>query len=307
MATGEITEGRLRRRFDFGEAVTRTVLVGSALITLLITVGIVFFFINESILFFRNPGFSFREFFGTTTWQPAAGTFGVLPLLNATLMTVGVGLLFAAPTGLAAAVYLHEYAPARLRAFLKPALEVLSSIPTVVYGYFALYQVTPLLRSIFGSDVVEVYNTFSAGIVLGVLIMPLIITLSEEALSSVPTYAKEAPYGVGATKIEALFKVSLPAAAPGIISALVVAMSRAVGESIIVSLAAGSGPILTFDPFRAAETMTGYILRIARGEFSYGTIDYTSIFAIGLILFLLTFGLNVASLVIARRSHRSYE
>ncbi len=307
MAISRKTEELLRRRFELGEAVTRTILIGAALITLAITLGIAFFFVNESLLFFRDPGFSVGEFFGTTAWQPAAGAFGALPLLNATLVTVGIGLLFAAPTGLAAAVYLTEYASPRVRSFFTPALEVLSSIPTVVYGYFALYQVTPLLRRIFGADVVEVYNTFSAGIVLGVLILPVIISLTVEALSSVPSYAKEAPIGIGATGMEAFFKVSLPAAGSGILSALVVAMSRAAGESVIVSLAAGSGPNFTFNPFRAAETMTGYILRIARGEFSYGTVDYTSIFAMGLVLFGITFGLNAVSWGISARSRRRYE
>ena len=307
MVTESTTKDLLRRRFELGETITRAILVGAALLTLAITVGIAFFFVNESLVFFRDPGFSLGEFFGTTVWQPAAGAFGALPLLNATLLTVGIGLLFAAPTGLAAAFYLHEYAAPRVRSVLTPALEVLSSIPTVVYGYFALYQVTPLLRRVFGADIVEVYNTFSAGIVLGVLILPVVITLSVEALSSVPSYAKEAPIGIGATRLRAFFKVSVPAAGSGILAALVVAVSRAAGESVIVSLAAGSGPNFTFNPFRPAETMTGYILRIARGELSYGTVDYTSIFAIGLVLFVITFGLNALSWSIAARSLRRYE
>ena len=246
------------------------------------------------------------EFFTNTSWIPAIGEFGVIPLINATLMTSTIAMLVALPLGIGAAVYLSEYASPRVRSTLKPALEILAGIPTVVYGYFALTFMTPLLRGIFGVEVVNIYNTGSAGIVVGILIIPLISSMSEDALHAVPNDLREASYGLGATKLETVFKVVIPAALSGILAAFIVAVSRAIGETMIVAIAAGAGPNFSFNPFDSAETMTGHIARISGGDLSYDSIDYNSIFAIGLTLFLMTFILNALSRVIISRFREAY-
>ena len=246
------------------------------------------------------------EFFTNTNWIPAIGEFGVLPLINATLMTSAIAMLVALPLGLGAAIYLSEYASLRVRSVLKPALEILAGIPTVVYGYFALTFMTPLLRAVFGVDVVNVYNTASAGIVVGILIIPLISSMSEDALHAVPNALREASYGLGATKLETVVKVVVPAALSGVLAAFIVAVSRAIGETMIVAIAAGAGPNFSFSPFESAETMTGHIARISGGDLSYDSIDYNSIFAIGLTLFVLTFLLNALSRVIITRFREAY-
>ncbi len=246
------------------------------------------------------------EFFTNTSWIPAIGEFGVIPLINATLMTSTIAMLVALPLGIGAAVYLSEYAGPKLRSTLKPALEILAGIPTVVYGYFALTFMTPLLRAIFGVEIVNIYNTASAGVVVGILIIPLISSMSEDALHAVPQALREASYGLGATKLETVTRVVMPAALSGILAAFIVAISRAIGETMIVAIAAGAGPNFSFNPFDSAETMTGHIARISGGDLSYDSIDYNSIFAIGLTLFLMTFMLNVLSRVIISRFREAY-
>ncbi len=246
------------------------------------------------------------EFFSNSNWIPAIGEFGVLPLINATLMTSAIAMLVALPLGIGAAIYLSEYASEGARKLLKPVLEILAGIPTVVYGYFALTFMTPLLRAVFGVDVVNIYNTGSAGIVVGILIIPLVSSMSEDALYAVPDALREASYGLGATKLETVIKVVIPAALSGILAALIVAASRAIGETMIVAIAAGAGPKLSFSPFDSAETMTGHIARISGGDLSYDSIDYNSIFAIGLTLFVMTFILNALSRVIITRFREAY-
>ena len=248
-----------------------------------------------------------REFFGKTEWNPQIGKFGIWALINATLMTSAIALSVALPLGLAVALYLSEYAEDRTRAVLKPILEILSGVPTVVYGYFALTFVTPLLRSILGRDVVQIYNTASAGLVMGILILPIVSSMSEDALSAVPNALREAAYALGATKLETAVKVVVPAAFSGITAAFIVAASRAIGETMIVAVAAGAGSKFTFNPFEAAETMTGHIVRISGGDLSYNSLDYNSIFAIGLVLFFMTLILNVVSQKIVTRFREEYE
>jgi phosphate transport system permease protein len=255
----------------------------------------------------RSNRVSLIEFFTQTKWNPQIGRFGIWPLVTATLMTSTIAVLVALPLGLSVAIYLSEYASDRARGILKPILEVLAGIPTVVYGYFALTFMTPLLRSILGRDVVEIYNTASAGIVMGILILPLVSSMSEDALRAVPDALRQAAYGLGATKMEAAVQVVVPAALSGITAASIVAISRAIGETMIVALAAGAGPAFTFNPFKAAETMTGHIVRISGGDISYDSIDYNSIFAIGLMLFLMTLALNIISQRIVRRYREVYE
>jgi phosphate transport system permease protein len=250
---------------------------------------------------------SLFEFFTGTQWIPQIGKFGILPLINATVMTSLSAMLVALPIGLSIAIYLSEYASARARSMLKPILEILAGIPTVVYGYFALTLMTPLLQKLFGVETVEIYNTASAGIVIGILVIPLVSSMSEDALSAVPRSLRQASYGLGATKLETATKIVVPAAISGIMAAFIVAVSRAIGETMIVALAAGAGPNFTFNPFKSAETMTGHIVRISGGDISYDSIDYNSIFAIGLVLFFITLILNIISQIIVRRYREEYE
>ena len=256
---------------------------------------------------FVSDRVSLIEFFTGTKWNPQIGQFGIWPLVVSTLRTSTIAVLVAMPLGLSVAIYLSEYASSRARSILKPVLEVLSGIPTVVYGYFALVFMTQLLRSLLGADTVQIYNTASAGIVIGILILPLVSSMSEDALSAVPRSLREAAYAMGATKWETAVKVVVPAALSGIAAAFIVSISRAIGETMIVAIAAGAGPNFTLNPFDAAETMTGHIVRISGGDLSYDSIDYNSIFAIGLVLFLMTLGLNVVSQRIVRKFREVYE
>ena len=261
----------------------------------------------NSIALYTGTRVTLLEFFTGTEWQPQIEKFGILPLVNATLITTLVAMLVAIPFGIGVAIYLSEYASTRVRNTLKPVLEVLAGIPTIVYGYFALTFMTPLLRTIFGQDVVQIYNTASAGLVMGILILPLISSMTEDALSAVPRSLREAAYGLGATRLETAIKVVLPAAISGISAAVIVGISRAIGETMIVAVAAGAGPNFTFNPFQSAETMTGHIVRISGGDLSYDSIDYNSIFAIGLMLFFMTLTLNIISQQIVRRFREVYE
>ena len=245
--------------------------------------------------------------------------FGIFPLLNATILTSVIAMMVALPLGIMIAIYLSEYASPRARGILKPVLEVLAGIPTVVYGYFALTLMTPLLRSIFGVDRVEIYNVGSAGLVIGILILPLITSMSEDALHAVPRSLREAAYGLGATRLETAVKIVVPAALSGLAAAFIVGISRAIGETMVVALAAGAGPrnfsgwgdavggLKFMDPFKAAETMTGHIVRISGGDLSYDSLDYDSLFAIGLMLFVITFVLNLMSRWIVRRFREEVE
>lgn len=256
---------------------------------------------------YKGVKVSIGEFFTKTKWEPQIGNFGILPLLNATLITSLIAMVVALPVGLAVAIYLSEYASAKARGLLKPILEVLAGVPTVVYGYFALTFMTPILRSIFGKDLVQIYNTASAGIVIGILVIPLVSSIAEDALSAVPRALREAAYGLGATKLETALNIVLPAATSGVAAAFIVAISRAIGETMIVAVAAGAGPNFTFNPFNSAETMTGHIVRISGGDLSYDSIDYNSIFAIGLTLFAITLTLNIVSRYIVTHFREEYE
>jgi phosphate transport system permease protein len=303
----ELIRPDLARRPHTGETVIQAFLFFCGAVSILTTVGIVYELGKEAWLFFGSPEVDLVKFLTGTKWQPSIGQFGVLPLVNATLMTSFFAMLIALPLGLGAAIYLSEYASHQARSIIKPILEVLAGVPTVVYGYFALTFMTPLLRSVFGKDTVDIYNTLSAGLVMGIMILPLVSSMSEDALSAVPRSLRDAAYGLGATRLETAIQVVLPAALSGIIAAFIIGVSRAVGETMIVAVAAGSGPNFTFNPFRAAETMTGYIARISGGDLAYDTPDYNSIFAIGLLLFFVTLALNIVSRQLVRRFREVYE
>lgn len=298
---------KLKKKRRPSEAIIRTFLTFCAVVSILTTIGIVVELGKEAWLFFGDPNISVLGFLTGTEWQPKIGKFGVLPLVTATLITSFIAILVALPLGLTTAIYLSEYASPRMRSVLKPILEILAGVPTVVYGYFALTFMTPLLRGIFGNETVDIYNMASAGLVMGIMILPLISSMSEDALSAVPRSLREAAYGLGATRLETTIQVVVPAALSGIAAAFILGISRAVGETMIVAIAAGSGPNLTLNPFDAAETMTGYIARISGGDLSYNTPDYNSIFAIGLLLFLVTLGLNIISRAVSKRFREEYE
>lgn len=259
---------------------------------------------DETINLADNP--SVGEFFSNTQWQPQVGEFGIIPLVTATLTTSFIAMLVAIPLGLGAAVYLSEYARPQVRGVLKPILEILAGVPTVVYGYFAIQFMTPLLQRLTPEGTIGIYNMLSAGLVMGLMILPTISSMSEDALSAVPDAMRRASFGLGATKLETTSKIVIPAALSGIVAAFIVGISRAVGETMIVAIAAGARPNFTFNPFQGAETMTGHIARISSGDISYNTIDYNSIFAIGLTLFVITLVLNLASGYIARRFREAY-
>jgi len=297
----------LQRHSRIGEDIIRVLLLVCGGFSIVTTLGILFVLFGESRLLLNNPNFSLVEFITGTTWQPQAGQFGILPLLLATVITSLFAMLVAIPLGLGAAVYLSEYASPRSRTTLKPILEILAGVPTVVYGFFALQTVTPFLRNLLGQDVMRFQNMFAAGIVMGFMILPTVTSVSEDALSAVPRSLREASFGLGATRLETSLQVVVPAALSGIIAAFILGVSRAVGETMIVALAAGGGPNFTFNPFKSAETMTGHIVRISGGELSYNSIEYNSLFIIGLALFIVTLILNLISQTIIRRFREAYE
>jgi phosphate transport system permease protein len=297
----------LQGRRRVGETIIQGLLFFSGFVSIFTTLGIVYELGKEALLFFQMPEVNILASLTSVKWQPHTGNFGVWPLVTATLMTTLIAMSIAIPLGLAVAIYLSEYATPKARSILKPILEVLAGIPTIVYGYFALMFMTPLLRSIFGKDVVEIYNTASAGLVMGVLILPLITSMTEDALSAVPRSLREAAYGIGGTRLEVALQVVLPAALSGIAAAIIIGVSRAIGETMIVAVAAGAGPKFTLNPFQGAETITGHIVRISGGDLSYDSIDYNSIFALGLLLFTITLTLNLISQRIVRRFREVYE
>ena len=300
-------KSELRKHHRFGETLIEAFLFFCGAVSILTTVGIVFVLGEESLLFFTSGGVTLREFFIGTEWQPAIGKFGIWALMNATFTVSLIAMLVALPLGLATAIYLSEYASLRVRSTIKPILEVLAGVPTVVYGYFALTFMTPILRTLFGEGIVQIFNTASAGIVVGILILPLVSSMSEDALHAVPDTLRQAAFGLGATKLETAIKVVLPAATSGVAAAFIVAISRAIGETMVVAIAAGAGPNFTFNPFESAETMTGHIVRISGGDLSYDSIDYNSLFAIGLMLFVMTLLLNVISRYVVKRFREVYE
>jgi phosphate transport system permease protein len=277
-----------------------------ALISIATTVGIVFTLIFETVGFFEKV--SILEFLTGTQWTVLFGedqqNFGVLPLVSGTLLVTVEAAAVAIPIGLASAVYLSEYAPDSVRRIIKPILEILAGIPTVVYGYFAITFVTPLLRK-FIPDL-NFFNALSAGIVVGIMIIPMIASLSEDAMRAVPKSIREAAYGLGSTKLEVSLKVVLPAALSGVVSSFVLALSRAIGETMIVTIAAGGTPNLTFNPTESIQTITAFMVQAAFGDISYGSIAYKSIYAVGMALFLMTLAMNLLAQYISRRFKEEY-
>ncbi len=302
--------GRLaahRRRRHIEERVVHGILRVAAFISILTTIGIVFVLVQQSIGFFRE--IPIWEFLTGTKWAPLYKpvSFGVLPLVAGTLLVATIAGLVSLGLGIGAAVFLSEYAPEKVRRVLKPVLEVLAGIPTVVYGYFALLLVTPFLRSIVGTENLPVFNALSAGLVMGIMIMPMVTTLSEDAMTAVPRSLRDAAYALGATRFEVATKVVVPAALSGIVASFILAISRAVGETMIVYLAAGGRPNLTFNPLESIQAMTAFIVSVALGDTPQGTIEYHTIFAVGLLLFVMTLGMNILGRWVVQRFRQRYE
>ena len=277
----------------------------SAAITILITISIIWVLLSESISFFRVVSLS--EFLTEKEWTPlfAEKKFGIMPLVAGTLLTTAVAIAVALPIGLTIAIYLNEYAHDRMRQIVKPLLEVLATIPTVVYGFFALTVVTPFLQTIIPN--LAGFNALSAGIVMGIMIIPMISSLSEDAISSVPRSLREAAYGMGSTRLQTSFGVMVPAASSGIVVSVILAISRAVGETMIVAIAAGQQPRLTLNPLVPIETITTYIVQVSLGDVPRGSLEYKTIFAAGITLFVFTFALNNLSFWIKKKYQEKYD
>ena len=288
------------------EALVHAILFACAFISIFTTLAIVFVLFEESIRFFADV--SIADFLTDDQWTPSFKPqhFGILPLMAGTLLVAAGAALIAIPVGLASAIFLSEYAPEHVRSVLKPALEVLAGIPTVVYGYFALMFITKeVIRPLFpGSDF---SNAASASIAMGVMIIPLVSSLSEDAMSAVPRSLREGAYALGATKFEVARKVVVPAALSGIIASFMLAVSRAIGETMIVAIAAGFTPNITWNPLESIEAMTAYIVQVSLGDTPTGSIEYKSIFAVGATLFLMTLLMNVISQFLLHRFREVYE
>ena len=287
------------------ERIIKGILFFCSIVSIFTTVGIVSVLVFEAALFFQEV--SIIEFLTSTKWTPlfASKHFGILPLVAGTMLTSIGAMVVALPLGLMSAIYLSEYAPEVVRQVVKPVLEILAGIPTVVYGYFALLFVTPILRGI--SDNISVFNGLSASIVMGIMILPMVSSLSEDAMRSVPRSLREGAYALGSTKLEVSTRVVIPAALSGIVAAFILAMSRAIGETMIVTVAAGQNPNFTFNPFVPIETMTAYIVQVSLGDTPTGTLEFKTIFAVGLSLFVITLGMNLISQFIVQRFREVYE
>ncbi|MFD0976177.1 phosphate ABC transporter permease subunit PstC [Salinimicrobium gaetbulicola] len=287
------------------ETVIEKTLLSSALVTIAVTVGIILVLSLEAFNFFSEV--SIIDFLTDPEWTPLFSDkhFGILPLLSGTLLTSFIAIAFAVPVGLSISIYISEYAPKSFRRTIKPALELLAAVPTVVYGFFALTVVTPFLQSFIPG--LSGFNSLSAGLVMGIMIIPFISSLSEDALHAVPNSLREAGYGMGSTKLQNSFRILVPAASSGIIVSVILAISRAIGETMIVAIAAGQQPRLTFDPTVPVETITAYIVQVSLGDVQHGSLEYRTIFAAGITLFIFTFLLNTISYQIRKKFREKYE
>ena len=287
------------------EKLIEWLLKSSAVVTILTTVGIIWVLLSESYSFFQEV--SLIDFLTDTEWTPlfAIKHFGIMPLITGTLLTTFIAVSVALPLGLTIAVYLSEYAPKRFRKIVKPMLEVLAAVPTVVYGFFALMVVTPFLQKLIPG--MAGFNALSAGIVMGIMIIPFVSSLSEDALQAVPKSLRNASYGLGSTRFQTAFKVMVPAASSGIIVSVILAFSRAIGETMIVAIAAGQQPRLTANPLVPIETITAYIVQVSLGDVPHGSLEYKTIFAAGMTLFVFTFILNNISFWVRKKFREQYD
>lgn len=294
-----------KRNTRFQEALIIGFLGFCSLLTIVITISILSVLSIDTLKFFSKV--SPIEFLTSTQWTPLfyEKHYGIIPLLTGTLVTSLIAMIVAIPIGLTIAIYLSEYAPRKISLILKPILEILAAIPTVIYGFFALVFVTPILQNIFPS--IGTFNALSAGIVMGIMIIPYVTSLSEDSLRSLPSSLRESAYALGSTRLQAAFKVMLPAASSGIMFSVILAISRAIGETMIVAIAAGQQPRISINPLNSMETISTYIVQVSMGDVSQNTIEYQSIFAAGMMLFILTFLLNNISLYVKRKFVNRYE
>jgi phosphate transport system permease protein len=287
------------------ELIIEKSLLTSALITIAITVGIILVLTIEAFRFFSEV--SLFDFLTDTQWTPLFTDkhYGIMPLLSGTILTSFIAIAVALPIGLSISIYLSEYAPKSFRKTVKPLLELLAAVPSVVYGFFALVVVTPFLQGSMPS--LSGFNSLSAGIVMGIMIIPFISSISEDALHAVPDSLREASYGMGSTRLQTAFRIVVPAASSGIIVSIILAISRAIGETMIVAIAAGQQPRLTFDPTVPVETITAFIVQVSLGDVQHNSIEYRTIFAAGITLFVFTFLLNTLSYRIRKKYQEKYE
>ncbi|MAO75504.1 MAG: phosphate ABC transporter permease subunit PstC [Chloroflexi bacterium] len=285
-------------------SIVKYIFLACASLSILTTLAILLTLSYQAYEFFKE--ISIIEFLTGTRWTPILKprSYGVIPLVSGTLLVTVIAAMVAIPIGLSTAIFLSEYAPDWLRRIIKPILEVLAGIPTVVYGYFALTFVTPLLQ-VFLPDLI-IFNALSAGIVMGVMIIPMVSSLSEDAMISVPRSLREGAYALGATRYEVSLRIVVPAALSGIIAAFIIAISRAIGETMLVTIAAGATPKMTFDPTESIQTMTAYIVQLALGEAPVGSLEYNTIFAVALVLFALTLLMNLLGFWIVTRFREEY-
>ena len=300
-ASGKFRRGRGRK---IEGRIVWWIFFACAILSIFTTVAIVFSLVSQAIGFFREV--PVWDFLTGTRWTPILKprSYGVLPLVNGTLIVAALAALVALPVGLATAIFLAEYAPDKLRRIIKPVLEILAGIPTVVYGYFALTFVTPQLQRVFPDMIV--FNALSAGVVMGVMIIPMVSSLSEDAMISVPRSLRQASYALGATRLETSIKVVVPAALSGIVASFILAISRAVGETMLVTIAAGATPRMTLNPLESIQAMSAYIVQLSLGEAPHGSLEYNTIFAVGIVLFVMTLALNLLGYWIVRRWRQAY-
>ncbi len=286
------------------DRIVELILLAAGLVAVFTTVAIVFILVYESSAFFEHV--SIKEFLTDTMWTPlfADARYGILPLVSGTLTVTGVALLVAIPVGTLIAIYLSEFAPHRLRETVKPVLELLGAVPTVVFGYFALLMVTPLLQRFIPE--LPGFNMLSAGLVIGLMIVPYVASVSEDAMRAVPRYMREGSYAMGATKLQTALRVVVPGAFSGLAAAYILGISRAVGETMVVAIAAGMMPNLTFNPTEPAATITAYIVQVSLGDLPHDSIGYQSIFAAGLVLMVMTLVLNVIGFFLTRKFREAY-
>lgn len=284
------------------EIAVEKVLVLFAVISILTTVAIIVTLFGETITFFKEV--SIVEFFTGTKWTPTLTprNFGVLPLLIGTLMIAIGSSIVSLPMGLGSAIYLSEYAPQKARKIIKPILEILAGIPSIVYGFFALNFITPILQKLFPQT--QIFNALSASIAVGIMTLPMVASLCEDAMMSLPDSVRKGAYALGSTKFEVATKVVIPATFSSIVSAFVLAISRAIGETMIVAIAAGQSPVLTLNPLDSIQTLTGFMVNISLGDIQQGTIEYKTVFAVGALLFTLTFIMNIIARAVVSRNRR---
>ena len=297
-------KGKTKRTQKLREVIIEKMLFASAALSVFTTLGILGLFLFEALGFFEKV--SIVEFLTGTLWTPLFEPkhFGVLPLVAGTMMVTIISIMVAVPIGLLTAIFLSEYASDKLRRLVKPILEILAGIPTVVYGYFALTYLTPLLQQVFPQMIV--FNALSAGLVMGIMIIPMVSSLSEDAMLAVPQSLREGAYALGSQKHEVALKIVVQSALSGIVASIILAISRAIGETMIVSIAAGSTPKLTLNPLESIQTMTGYITQISLGEAPFGSIEYTTIFSVGLTLFVMVVIINTVGNWVTKRYWRNY-